>query len=209
MIMKLRIREIRQARDLTLQELADKAGLSRSYLTEMELGAKTINAIRMGQIAKALGVTVADLIPSEQYPIEVVGRVGAGAKVPLVEVDEQRGGLYQINAPAQLRRNGPPRDFVAVEVEGDSMVPMYQPGDLLFYTRANHEGIPSEDIGRPCIVEDTSGKAWVKLVKRGDEPELFHLISLNPASETRHNQRIKWAARVRLALPREMVDECG
>ncbi len=138
-------------------------------------------------------------------PISIAGRVGAGAQVPLFDHTED-GGLFHVAAPAQILRQGPPCDISAVEVEGDSMSPMYQPGDILFFTRHTHDGIPDEDIGRPCIVEDSNSMAWVKQVKRGDAPGLFHLISLNPTSETMHNVPIKWATRVKLALPAEMVE---
>ena len=161
-------------------------------------------------VARELGVSETWLIHGigdepERAPIPVAGRVGAGAKVPLHDATPD-GGLFKVSAPTQLLRRGKVEQFAAVEVEGDSMEPMYQPGDILFYTRATHEGIPNEDLGRPCIVEDADGNAWIKQVRTGDEPGLFHLISLNPRSDTRHNQPIKWAARVMLALPAEMVE---
>lgn len=137
--------------------------------------------------------------------IAVAGRVGAGASVPLIDAYEKGDGLFHVAAPAQLVKDGSPDGIVAVEVEGDSMVPMYQPGDILFYSRTTHEGIPDEDIGRPCVVEDADGMARIKQVKRSDEKGLFNRISLNPTSETKHNQRIKRAARAMLALPAEMV----
>lgn len=165
------------------------------------------NAIR---IADALGTTVEAIIDRtanlQRQRVAVAGRVGAGAHVPLVDATVSGDGLFQIEVPAQLTRNGTPKGVAAVEVEGDSMTPMYQPGDILFFIRHTHNGIPDEDIGRPCIVEDSDGMAWVKQVKRGTEPGLFHLISLNPNAETKHNVEIKWAARVMLALPAEMVE---
>lgn len=201
--MKFKIREMRKARGLTLEELAEKAGISRSYLNELELGAKTINANRLTQVASALGVWPEDLIETRrQAPIAVAGRVGAGARVPLEDPFAKGDGHYHVACPSQL----PPRGVVAVEVEGDSMMPMYQPGDVLFYSRATHDGILIEDIGKPCVVEDAEGHAWVKLVKRGTEPGLFHLISLNPGAETRHDVPIKWASRVRMVLPADLVE---
>lgn len=163
-------------------------------------------------LANAMGMTVDEVIslgdgPAARVPqVAVAGLVGAGAAVPLEDPYPKGEGLFHVAAPAPLLRHGGIKGIVAVQVEGDSMAPMYQPGDVLFYSRATHEGIPEEDIGRPCIVEDADGNAWVKQVKRGDEPGLFHLISLNPTSETRHNQQIKWAARVRLALPADLVE---
>lgn len=201
--MKFKIREIRKSQGLTLEGLAEKAGISRSYLNELELGAKTINANRLQQVATALGVTPEELIATAPAaPISVAGKVGAGALVPLEDPFQKGDGYYHVACPPQLSPHG----IVAVEVEGDSMLPMYQPGDLLFYSRATHEGILDEDVGRPCVVEDLKGMAWIKLVKRGSEPGLFHLISLNPGAETRHDVPIKWASRVRLALPEEYVE---
>ena len=159
------------------------------------------------KLAEVLRVDVAEIVGIEREtkkPVEriaVAGKVGAGAKVPLSDPYPKGEGLYHVECPPQLSPHG----VVAVEVEGDSMVPMYQPGHVLFFSRNSHEGVLSEDVGFPCVVECEDGNAWVKLVKRGDEPGLFHLISLNPTAETMHNQRIKWAARVKLALPAEFV----
>lgn len=60
--MALKIRELRKARGWTQEQLADKAGVSRSYLTEIETGAKTVNMRRLDAIAIALGVETPALI---------------------------------------------------------------------------------------------------------------------------------------------------
>lgn len=104
--------------------------------------------------------------------------------------------------PPQL----PARGVVAVEVDGDSMAPMYQPGHILFYQRATHEGVLTEDIGKPCVIEDADGRAWVKVLKRGSQAGLWNLVSLNPLSESVWDKAIKWDSRVRLALPAELSE---
>ncbi|MGP9790668.1 XRE family transcriptional regulator [Roseinatronobacter sp. NSM] len=200
--MKLRIRKIRQAMGLTLEQLATTAGISRSYLNELELGAKTINANRLDQVARALSVRVEDLIDREPVPIAVAGRVGAGARIPLVDGFEKGSGLFHVACPPQL----PVHNIAAVEVVGDSMMPAFSSGSVLFFTRHAHEGVLDEDIGRTCIIEDSEGNAWVKLLKRGSEPGLFNLVSLNPTSESAWDQRVKWAARVRMSLPEDLVE---
>lgn len=160
------------------------------------------------RIADELGTTVDSIIKLEPKAfVPVLARVGAGAQVPLIDADEAAGGMFRVGAPSQLLRRAPAIQFAAVEVEGDSMAPTYQPGDILFYSRATHEGILDEDIGRPCVVACTDGNAWLKQVKRGDEPGLFHLISLNPTGDNMHNRQIKWASRVILALPEDMVEK--
>lgn len=111
--MKFRIRQLRKSKDLTLEELAEIAGISRSYLNELELGAKTINANRLEQVARALGVQPESLFVSERPKIAVAGHVGAGARVPLVDAFEKGDGLFHVACPPQLS----PRGVVAVEVE--------------------------------------------------------------------------------------------
>lgn len=201
--MLLRIRELRQSKGLTIEQLADMAWISRSYLNEMELGAKNINNVRLQQVARALGVTASDLVARTVLPVSVAGRVGAGARVPLVDAYEKGDGLYHVACPPQLVG----RHVVAVDVEGDSMAPMYQPGHILFFSRATPSGILDADIGCPCVVEDANGMAWVKMVRRGSTPGLWNLISLNQTSESAWDKPIKWAARVLLALPSEMVEK--
>lgn len=203
--MKLNLRALRKERDWTIDDLAEVSGLSRGYISQLETGKRQPGPETISLLCEVFSVTASTLIEDEYATdapmIAVAGKVGAGAEVELVDAYAKGDGHRHVACPPQLSATG----IVAVEVEGDSMVPMYQPGDILFYSRATHEGILEEDIGRACVVEDASGHAWVKQVKRGDEPGQFHLISLNPLAETRHNQRIKWAARVKLALPAEFV----
>ena len=50
------LRILRQYRGLTQEELAEKAGLSRPYLTEIETGRKNGSVKALNLLAKALGV---------------------------------------------------------------------------------------------------------------------------------------------------------
>lgn len=73
--MTLRIRELRKARRLSQEELADKAGLSRSQLSEIETETKPANTLRLSAIAAALGVPVEQLFEDsarERYTSEIV-----------------------------------------------------------------------------------------------------------------------------------------
>jgi phage repressor protein C with HTH and peptisase S24 domain len=163
-------------------------------------------------LAKTLGMTIDEVIDAgrgrsiaKPHPVAVVGRVGAGAKVPLADAYEKGDGLYHVARPPQIPANG----VAAVEVEGDSMAPMYQPGHVLFFRRHADDAVLEDDIGKPCIIEDAEGMAWVKLLKRGSEPGRWNLVSLNPAAESVWDAQVKWAARVLLALPAELVEVAG
>jgi len=66
--MKLRLKEVRKQKGLTQRQVADMAGMSVSYYTEIENGKKQINAHRMDRIAEALDVTPPDLILDTKNP---------------------------------------------------------------------------------------------------------------------------------------------
>ncbi|OWV40407.1 phage repressor protein [Mameliella alba] len=188
----------------SVRHISDISGVPYERLRQVARGrTSSTNADDAYRIAQAFGVSYerfmsGDLDDSDT--ITIAGKVGAGAQVPVFDAYEKGAGP-QVAPPPGLPTSG----IVAVEVEGDSMEPVYSAGDLLFYSRNSHEGVPAEVIGHRCVVEDAEGMGWVKQVKRGDEPGLFHLISLNPGADTMWNVKLKWAARVRLHWPSDLV----
>jgi phage repressor protein C with HTH and peptisase S24 domain len=173
--------------------------VDRSTINKMVLGKRSISAEELLRISEITGFDVpgeAPLTPT----IAIAGKVGAGAQVPVFDV-YPKGAGPQVECPPGLSPHG----VVAVQIEGDSMEPVFSAGDLLFYTRHTHEGVPADVVGHRCVVEDEDGMGWVKQVKAGDEPGLFHLISLNPGANTMWNKRLRWAARVRLHWPAELA----
>lgn len=54
--MVLRIKELRESRKWTQQELADRSNMSRSQLAMIEAETRPANTIRLNAISKALGV---------------------------------------------------------------------------------------------------------------------------------------------------------
>ncbi|EEX17034.1 putative phage repressor [Citreicella sp. SE45] len=173
--------------------------VDRSTINKMTLGKRAISAEELLRISEITGFDVPGEAPIRPTTA-IAGKVGAGAQVPVFDA-YPKGGGPQVECPPGLSPHG----VVAVEVEGDSMEPVYSAGDLLFYTRDTHDGIPDDAIGHRCIVEDQDGMGWVKQVKAGEEPGLFHLISLNPGATNMWNKRLKWAARVRLHWPADLA----
>lgn len=189
----------------SLRSVAIDAGVSYEQLKNLKQGKSLkTNVDDAMKVAAAFGVTLEQFYRGQYSPdapmVATAGRVGAGARVDLVDAYAKGDGLYRVVVPAGLN----PRGVVAVEVEGDSMAPIYQPGTVLFYSRETL-GVPSEAIGRICVCEDEAGKAWVKVVRVGREEGTFSLISLNPEAENMHGVRLRWAAPVKYSLPPEYV----
>lgn len=190
-----------RGKKVTFDLLADaltKAKIGQTYDKSMVQKMTTIRDVKASEarvIAEFTGYPIEDT-----RAIAVAGKVGAGAKVDLVDAYSKGDGLYHVACPPQISPHG----IVAVEVEGTSMAPTYEPGAVLFYSR-DTMGVPTEAIGRICVCEDDTGKAWVKQIKIGSEEGTFSLISVNPEADNMHGIRLRWAAPVRLHLPKEFV----
>jgi DNA-binding XRE family transcriptional regulator len=201
--MKYKIKKIRKDRGLTQAAVVEAAGISQPYLSQLENGSggRAPSMETLIAIANVLNVRPSDLI-DDAKPIAVAGKVGAGAKVPLVDAYAKGDGLYHVACPSELPHN---ISIVGVEVEGDSMAPIHRDGDVLFYSR-DTMGVPTEAVGAICVCEDENGDGWVKHVKLGTEPGKFHLISLNPLVNNMFDVILKWAAPVKLAWPKALVE---
>lgn len=62
----MRIREIREEKKLSLEELGNRIGITKSYMSRLETGKKPINLKNLHLIAEALGVDVTDLFPDKE-----------------------------------------------------------------------------------------------------------------------------------------------
>ena len=69
-----RIRTIRRARRLTLRELADRAGVTESFLSQVEREVATPSIATVRKVARALDLTIAELFAEEPPSGRVVRR---------------------------------------------------------------------------------------------------------------------------------------
>ncbi len=87
-----RIRDMRRARSFTLVQLAEAAGLSHPFLSQLERGLASPSMASLERIARALGTSQVELLsvdeprrgPRPSTPISVV-RAGAGTSGPYGE----------------------------------------------------------------------------------------------------------------------------
>lgn len=57
-----KVRELRKEKGLSQEELADKAGLHRTYIGMIERGEKNITLTNIEKIGKALNVEISELL---------------------------------------------------------------------------------------------------------------------------------------------------
>src|SRR5262245_65822082 len=69
-----RLRALRQQRQLSLETLAERSGVSTSMLSTVERGQKVPSILVMGQIATALDTSIGRLVGEEAAPRAIVLR---------------------------------------------------------------------------------------------------------------------------------------
>lgn len=143
-------------------------------------GVPPITAAEVMALAGAQPRSVPHMVP-------VVGYVGAGAEVFAVDDHAKGAGFDEVEIPI----DGMSRSTVAVQVRGDSMLPVYRPGDLIFYDR-NDNGDLLHLIGKDCVVRLTDGRTFVKELHHSNGEFWLHSYNSTPMI----NVDIEWAAKV-------------
>lgn len=173
-----RIREVRDQRGLTLEQLAEKAGFSESYLSRMESGGRNVSLKNLARIAAALGVPDRELVPEDEefvgHVVGVIGDIAAGGRID-VNSDHfsEAEPLFEIKVPFSV-----PSDAVALRVSGDSMWPRYDPGDVIICYRYSQD--PRPLIGSEAAVGTPDGSRYLKRILKSEKDErLFDLDSHN------------------------------
>ncbi len=140
-----RLKERRERLGLTYQELADKAGMSKSTLQRYETGTiKNIPIARLQSLSSALEMDPNELIgiqPATDLPaplvtddvvtFPVLGEVAAG--YDQLPGDNWTGDTIEI--PRSYLHGRELSDFFVLKVKGNSMYPDYQEGDHVLILR--------------------------------------------------------------------------
>ncbi len=58
-----KLRSVRTGKGISQEELAQRAGLHRTYVSSVERGERNISLANIGKLASALGVRMGDLMP--------------------------------------------------------------------------------------------------------------------------------------------------
>jgi len=79
-----RIRDLRQKRDWTLKQLADRCDLSTSFLSQVERGLSSVSITSLHIICQALGITLADFFGDSTRPKDPSSLVRGASEVTKV-----------------------------------------------------------------------------------------------------------------------------
>lgn len=178
-----------KAKGFTRRSLSIAAGLSQTGVRDVLERTDNPGIGTLHRIAEALQVPVESINGSATVPLE--GEIGAGGLI----------AYFKEDAEARFVPRPPlaPGPLMALCVSGESMLPKYEAGDII-YIRRDHEGVLPEYLGRYCAVHVTDGGTYLKILAPGSAPGRFTLRSLNAADM--ENVEVVWAAPVLFVMPK-------
>lgn len=190
-----RIETEMEAKGYSPRSLSLKAGLSVTAVRDVLQRVENPGIGTLYKIADALDMSFGHLSGGAEVPL--VGKIGAGGEVALFNEDDQPLDMVP-RPPLTL---GP---VMALVVVGDSMLPKYDPGDIVYVAR-QHDGVLPHYLGMHCAVHLADGGTYLKILSPCTIPGRYTLRSLNAADM--ENVEVIWASPVLFTMPRSARSE--
>jgi SOS-response transcriptional repressor LexA len=165
------ITAVRKRAGLKIDELAEKTGLSTTYISRMERGERNVSLKNLQKIAEALGVAPSELIDQKSVTdVPILSWVSAGA---MARDDVQQDVIGEI----RMYDLDPRGEWIALRVEGDSMDRISPPGSLILVDLTDKALVPNA-----CyIITDSDNQATYKRFR--SNPSRFEPVSTNPSHD--------------------------
>jgi SOS-response transcriptional repressor LexA len=165
------IAAVRKRVGLKIEELAERAGLSTTYVWRMERGERNVSLKNLQKLADALGVAPSDLIESNPVAdVPILSWVSAGM---MARDDVQQDVVGEI----RMSDLDPRGEWMALRVEGDSMDRISPPGSLILVDLTDKALVPNA-----CyIITDGDSQATYKRFR--SNPPRFEPVSTNPSHQ--------------------------
>ncbi len=187
---KLNIQQIRDSirvgmdsKNMSGRGLAKASGVDHKTLDALLSTTDNPGIGTLYKIFDALELPFENVAGSARVPL--VGEIGAGGLVAYFKEDEE----------SELVPRPPltPGPLIALRVRGESMLPKFEPGDVV-YVRRDHDGVLPQYLGRYCAVHLSDGGTYLKSLYAGTQADRYTLRSLNAADMT--DVEVVWSAPV-------------
>lgn len=182
-----RLSHLRKKAGFTQESLAKALNTGRSTITKLERSEIPMTDRWLDRLSNVLKCAPADILGDY---VPVVGKIGAGGTV----IFEDIGSEDMVKRPADT-----PGEIVGLEVDGDSMLPKFDPGDIVYISR-DHDGVDLSDVGAICACRLTTGETYLKQLVRGARPGTWTLRSYNASDMA--DVELEWATPIRSVTPR-------
>lgn len=188
-----RLRQLMREQGLTDAALERRAGIGQGRMREVFSAKHGPRLDTMVAIANAFGITLTELVE---------GQTKHGRRVPIIGYVSAGDGWVSFDgddAVDEIEIVLPAGSAVALEVRGDSMVPVYRDGDVLIGTKRPTRNVHNL-LGTDCILETITGERYVKFLMKGTSQGRFNLRSYNVLHEDKENVSVAWAAPISMVV---------
>lgn len=168
-ILPNRIKELRKAQGITVEQLAERAGYSTGHVSNVENHKRGFTPKSLKKIAAALNVKPAELldVSNAWQNVPLLGYIGdRGIFRPAGENGKQKS--RQIRVPLALG------DVIALKIEGNALYPRYDDGTIIICAKVAVS--PKDGVGRECFVVMPDGISMLRRIERGSSDQLFNLM---------------------------------
>lgn len=164
-----------------------------SRMTSDKPGRETrdISANELLRMAEFFGKPPPVEVPPETQ-VPVMGYVGAGAEIEPDFEQVPPEGLSQVELPFPV-----PPNIIAFEVRGESMMPVYNDGDVILVYREQQRPTTAL-LGEEVACRTDDGRRFLKRLERGTDPGTVNLASWN--ARTIESVRLEWIGEIYLIL---------
>lgn len=189
--MKNQLRQLRDKKGLKVGQAAELFGMSLSGYQKIERGERRLSSAMIEKACSVYGVAESEVMGTLNA-VSLVGFVGAGNAAHYYGNGDNPN--EDVDRPPQSTES-----TVAVQVKGDSMYPLADDGDLIYFDEVRTP--PTEDqFGKLCVVGLSDDRILIKRMVQAREPGRFDLLSLNASPML--NVHIAWSARVKWIKPK-------
>ena len=182
------VREM-ESRGMSRRKLSAASGIGETAIRDLLERTANPGIATLNKVAAGLDVPLEKLIGSGQVPL--VGKIGAGGEVSYQADDDD---VEMVARPPNAVG-----DILALEVLGESMLPKYEAGDVIYISQSRFEEA-QQHIGEYCAIRLREGGTYLKMLAPGREPTRFTLRSLNAGDI--EDVEVEWATPVLFIMPR-------
>jgi len=192
-----------KAKGFSRRSLSKAADLSESAVRDLLTRTDNPGIGTLRKVAEALEMPV-DALTGAGLTVPVLGKIGAGGEVLFsLDPDEE---LHATNVPVVPRPPLVSGRLMALEVQGSSMLPKYEAGEIIYVAAPNGSGsIAPNAIGSYCAVRTVEGGTYLKILTLAAQEGRFTLRSLN--APDMENVEVEWACPVLFVMPRQPQPE--
>jgi repressor LexA len=180
---------LRKKKGLSQEELAELVGVTRSTVAKWEIGNRVPKGDHLMKLSDVLGVPPSYFFEGEEKPKWDKNAEYLKSKIiPIAIYGEAQAGSFggytyptpeeYFPTPEAMIKGLPPERVFWIRVEGESMKPLFQPGDLVLVADPSYYEVKE---GAPVVVLNGDGELTVKYYHHDTKNKVVVLEPANPA----------------------------